>query len=210
MKIKTMLAILFAGIFSVSTFAATQYAKEQLPEFEKKLAEAKTPFQKFNAAVRIKVGFSEITSFEQIKTISEQVAKEYNITKREMIDNFVISAGLWWWHGKFWKEAADYAFKVDNPRKYYIASVYMNYPITDQERYNLIKEGFLKKYNFGNADKLLTAFNNLLATAESLDNEAETKATLQKLNRIYTPLLVNQKDKYEKLVAAIRLAIQAY
>ncbi|MBR4114965.1 MAG: hypothetical protein IKK40_03040, partial [Bacteroidales bacterium] len=71
-------------------------------------------------------------------------------------------------------------------------------------------EGFLKKYNFGNADKLLTAFNTLLTTAESLDNEAETKATLQKLNRIYTPLLVNQKDKYEKLVAAIRLAIQTY
>ena len=209
MKIKLLSAI-FAGLCSFALFADVQLNNEQAAEYLKKAKETQSSYLKFTRTRAARIGTMNVTSFAQVVDATNEVAKEVGFDNKQLIDEGAIVLGLWWWGGKFWKEAADYAFKVDNPRKYYIASVYMNYPITDQERYNLIKEGFLKKYNFGNADKLLTAFNNLLATAESLDNEAETKATLQKLNRIYTPLLVNQKDKYEKLVAAIRLAIQAY
>ena len=209
MKIKLLSAI-FAGHCSFALFADVQLNNEQAAEYLKKAKETQSSYLKFSYTRAARIGTMNITSFAQVIDANNEIAKEAGFDNKQLIDEGAIVLGLWWWGGKFWKEAADYAFKVDNPRKYYIASAYMNYPITDQERYNLIKEGFLKKYNFGNADKLLTAFNTLLTTAESLDNEAETKATLQKLNRIYTPLLVNQKDKYEKLVAAIRLAIQTY
>lgn len=211
MKIKTMLAILFAGIFSVSTFAATQYAKEQLPEFEKKLAEAKTPFQKFNAAVRIKVGFSEITSFEQIKTISEQVAKEYNITKREMIDNFVISVGLWWWDYQFRVEALKMAIQTKNKQQYYAVLVHekiVNTLISPAERFAIIKEG-LENKQF-DPKRIVHAVEKMCEIGEKIEKQDELKTTLQKLNRIYTPMLAKDKANYEKVVAYIRLALNAY
>lgn len=209
MKIKLLSAI-FAGLCSFALFADVQLNNEQAAEYLKKAKETQSSYLKFSYTRAARIGTMNITSFAQVIDANNEITKEAGFDNKQLIDEGAIVLGLWWWGGKFWKEAADYAFKVDNPRKYYIAFAYINYPITDQERYNLIKEGFLKKYNFGNADKLLTAFNTLLTTAESLNNEAETKATLQKLNRIYTPLLVNQKDKYEKLVAAIRLAIQTY
>ena len=211
MKIKTMLAILFAGIFSVSTFAATQYAKEQLPEFEKKLAEAKTPFQKFHAAVRIKVGFSEITSFERIKTISEQVAKEYNITNREMIDNFVISAGLWWWDYQFRVEALKMAIQTKNKQQYYAVLVHekiVNTLMSPAERFTIIKEG-LENKQF-DPKRIVHAVEKMCEIGEKIEKQDELKTTLQKLNRIYTPMLAKDKANYEKVVAYIRLALNAY
>ena len=211
MKIKTMLAILFAGIFSVSTFAATQYAKEQLPEFEKKLTEAKTPFQKFGAAVRIKVGFSEITSFEQIKTISEQVAKEYNITDRERIDNFVISAGLWWWDSQFRTEALKMAIQTKNKQQYYAVLVFekiVNTLISPTERFAIIKEG-LENKQF-KPERIVHAVEKMCEIGEKIEKQDELKTTLQKLNRIYTPMLAQDKANYEKVVAYIRLALNAY
>ena len=211
MKIKTMLAILFAGIFSVSTFAATQYAKEQLPEFEKKLAEAKTPFQKFGAAVRIKVGFSEITSFEQIKTISEQVAKEYNITDRERIDSFVISAGFWWWDFQFRTEALKMAIQTKNKQQYYAVLVFekiVNTLISPTERFAIIKEG-LENKQF-KPERIVPAVEKMCEIGEKIEKQDELKTTLQKLNRIYTPMLAKDKANYEKVVAYIRLALNAY
>ena len=211
MKIKTMLAILFAGIFSVSSFAATQYAKEQLPEFEKKLAEAKTPFQKFGAAVRIKVGFSEITSFEQIKTISEQVAKEYNITDRERIDSFVISAGLWWWDFQFRTEALKMAIQTKNKQQYYAVLVFekiVNTLMSPAERFAIIKEG-LENKQF-KPERIVHAIEKMCEIGEKIEKQDELKTTLQKLNRIYTPMLAKDKANYEKVVAYIRLALNAY
>lgn len=211
MKIKTMLAILFAGIFSVSTFAATQYAKEQLPEFEKKLAEAKTPFQKFGAAVRIKVGFSEITSFEQIKTISEQVAKEYNITDRERIDSFVISAGFWWWDFQFRTEALKMAIQTKNKQQYYAVLVFekiVNTLMSPAERFAIIKEG-LENKQF-KPERIVHAVEKMCEIGEKIEKQDELKTTLQKLNRIYTPMLAKDKANYEKVVAYIRLALNAY
>ena len=211
MKIKTMLAILFAGIFSVSTFAATQHAKEQLPEFEKKLAEAKTPSQKFNAAIRIKVGFSEITSFEQIKTISEQVAKEYNITDRERIDNFVISAGLWWWDFQFRTEALKMAIQTKNKQQYYAVLVFekiVNTLMSPAERFAIIKEG-LENKQF-DPKRIVHAVEKMCEIGEKIEKQDELKTTLQKLNRIYTPMLAKDKANYEKVVAYIRLALNAY
>ena len=211
MKIKTMLAILFAGIFSVSTFAATQYAKEQLPEFEKKLAEAKTPFQKFGAAVRIKVGFSEITSFEQIKTISEQVAKEYNITDRERIDSFVISAGFWWWDFQFRTEALKMAIQTKNKQQYYAVLVFekiVNTLMSPTERFAIIKEG-LENKQF-KPERIVHAIEKMCEIGEKIEKQDELKTTLQKLNRIYTPMLAKDKANYEKVVAYIRLALNAY
>ena len=211
MKIKTLLAILFAGIFSVSTFAATQYAKEQLPEFEKKLAEAKTPLQKFHAAVRIKVGFSEITSFEQIKTISEQVAKEYNITNRETIDSFVISAGLWWWDYQFRAEALKMAIQTKNKQQYYAVIVFekiVNTLMSPAERFAIIKEG-LENKQF-NPERIVRAVEKMCEIGEKIEKQDELKTTLQKLNRIYTPMLAKDKANYEKVVAYIRLALNAY
>ena len=211
MKIKTMLAILFAGIFSVSTFAATQYAKEQLPEFEKKLAEAKTPSQKFAAAIRIKVGFSEITSFEQIKTISEQVAKEYNITDRERIDSFVISAGLWWWDFQFRTEALKMAIQTKNKQQYYAVLVFekiVNTLMSPAERFAIIKEG-LENKQF-KPERIVHAVEKMCEIGEKIEKQDELKTTLQKLNRIYTPMLAKDKANYEKVVAYIRLALNAY
>jgi len=211
MKIKTMLAILFAGIFSVSTFAATQYAKEQLPEFEKKLAEAKTPFQKFGAAVRIKVGFSEITSFEQIKTISEQVAKEYNITDRERIDSFVISAGFWWWDFQFRTEALKMAIQTKNKKQYYAVLAFekiVNTLMSPAERFAIIKEG-LENKQF-KPERIVHAVEKMCEIGEKIEKQDELKTTLQKLNRIYTPMLAKDKANYEKVVAYIRLALNAY
>ena len=211
MKIKTMLAILFAGIFSVSSFAATQYAKEQLPEFEKKLAEAKTPFQKFGAAVRIKVGFSEITSFEQIKTISEQVAKEYNITDRERIDNFVISAGLWWWDSQVRTEALKMAIQTKNKQQYHAVLAFekiVNTLISPAERFAIIKEG-LENKQF-KPERIVHAVEKMCEIGEKIEKQDELKTTLQKLNRIYTPMLAKDKANYEKVVAYIRLALNAY
>lgn len=211
MKIKLFLAILFAAICTANSFAAVQLTKEKFSEFEKKLAEAKSATEKFNVAVLMKVGSSEITSFEQVKTIAEQVAKEYSIMDQKRIDNIVISTGIWWWGRQFRLEAIKMAVQKNNKHQYFAAVVFekeINTILSPAERFTIIKEG-LENKQF-KPEIIVRAIEKMCEIGEKIGKQSEIKESLQKLNRIYTPMLAKDKANYEKVVAYIRLALNAY
>ena len=102
-------------------------------------------------------------------------------------------------------------FQTKNKQQYYAVLVFekiVNTLISPTERFAIIKEG-LENKQF-KPERIVHAVEKMCEIGEKIEKQDELKTTLQKLNRIYTPMLAKDKANYEKVVAYIRLALNAY
>ena len=210
MKIKLLSAI-FAGLCSFALFADVQLSNEQAAEHLKTAKEAQSSYLKFSYTRAARIGTMNITSFAQVIDANNEIAKEAGFDNKQLIDEGAIVLGLWWWDSQFRTEALKMAIQTKNKQQYYAVLAFekiVNTLISPAERFAIIKEG-LENKQF-KSERIVHAVEKMCEIGEKIEKQDELKTTLQKLNRIYTPMLAKDKANYEKVVAYIRLALNAY
>lgn len=211
---KTILTIL-AAVVAAGAFAMTLDDKNHLAAAEKILSTYKAapyPQTVFLAlAERNVLTGAEPGSFtamvERIDAAAKQVAFESDDDRVKLYNNTVVGIALWRFGGKFVSEG--YAFAKDH-------GIHSPYFAINAQRLGMNEAdelaGYVEIFNHANRGDLWifksrnSRFTALLNTLP----ENEAKEILKKLNRVYSPKLVEDEDAFKPVVTMIRTMLETY
>ena len=211
---KTILAIL-AVLVTAGAFAMTPDDKNALAAAEKSLAaHTAAPYPQaafWSLAVRSILTGAEPVSFaamvERIDAAAAQISFKSDADRTRQYNSAVVTAALWRFSGKFIPEG--YAFAQER-------GIHEPYFAVHAKRLGMSEADELAGYVelFSRASRAdLWIFKNKSSRFGALLNtipEAEAKEILKKLNRAYSPRLVEDEEAFKPVVTMIRTMLETY
>ncbi len=212
-----MKKIFFAAALAITAIAGLHAQSADIAALETKLAATKPnnywELSKINIQIEAaKRGAPE--TFDGLQKLIELGAEKVTYINEEhknnLVKNLTSVLARWWYKEAFIKDGYAYAKANTDINRWgvdYIVYYNPKLGIPDAERYQLTKQVLIgRKMRHNDAMKAVTQFMEL---APFMD-EAEVKADLKKLNRLYSPLLIEDKTAWEPVVAMIRTALETY
>ena len=195
-------------------FALSQDDAKTLTEAEAVLANAAAPYtpEQFHAlAMREILTGDDPATFavmqERIAKAASQVAFKSDDERAELVRGVTISASLWKFGGRFVEEGYAYAKSagVSDP---YFALHAQKLGMSEADELAGYIELFSRAYE---ADVwIFRSRSNRFAALLSTLPEEEARTILKRLNRVYSPRLVENDELYRPVVTAIRTMLETY
>ena len=205
-------------------FAATPYLTDvQVKDYQVKINKAMAEQRYVSAAtgeVHVLLGTTteDISTFDKVKVLVEPIIQKYSKiapSKSSLIRKYVYfnSCNIsHWWYGSYDRSIFNAfiemgAYKIG-------ASAIINFcnseksPLTTEEKYNALYK-YLTLKDLTPSIDVMKATDAFIAHCAYVD-EAKAKKDLKTINRVISPRLISDKEKWEPIVAKIRTALETY
>lgn len=205
---KKLIAVLLAAVVAAPSFAAAYYNEAKIKSLQEKLAAVKEPSRKANLEARIAVLSMDNPTFETVLKTTETIYAKYNRPKREghvRVCGFAI-----WPYAKFAPDAYKLAVsdKLHHVAWKLVVRFQSQLGFSDQTAFDILANDILE-HRVAQPGAVKQIVARMLVIAPNCD-PAKVKTALNKLNRLLSPRLLEDKAKWEPAVAMIRTALETY
>ena len=195
-------------------FALSTEDTKKLAAAEESLAKASAPYtsdQFHDLAIREILSGTEPATFsvvqERIAKAASQVTFKDDADRTQRVNNMTISASLWLFSGRFGTDGYAYAKAAGVSDPYFVLHA-QKLGMSEADELAGYIELFSRAYE---ADVwIFRSRINRFATLLSTLPEEEARTILKRLNRIYSPRLVENDELYRPVVTAIRTMLETY
>lgn len=218
-KTISLLCLLIIGV-GASAAPYLNDKEERVKEYTAKKNEALAQKNYASAAyydIHLLLGTTteDISTYEKAEALCKPVIAKYvqfDKSNEQHITNQAYRHGLiscmFWWYKNRDIELYNAALKHDI--KVIIVEFYasQNSPLSSEVKYTGLYN-YLSSHNLSHSATTILAVDAFIAECATVD-EAKAKKDLMILNRIISPKLANDKEKWEPIVAKIRIALETY
>lgn len=203
------IGLLMATFFTVSAAPTA----ERIANLKKEMADQKQPaWKRFSAAAEVYLFSGENpapTSYKELKAKLLEIGKNYGASETAIASKVYQQVAFNFQNFKYeaWTEIKS---SNDHFWKMYYATYWTTDKITDAERFDALSEALPKMPKSVNTVYFSAGVDKLLSICPTMEDEAKVKSTLKRLNRNFTPRLLDNKSKWEPIVAKIRTTLETY
>lgn len=204
-----------AVMLAASAFALSPDDKNVLAVAEKQLASytaAPYPSSVFaSLANRLILTGEELAGFQEMVSRIDKAAAQVTFkspeTRQEQYNGLVVTSAIWRFNGRFIVDG--YKFAQEN-------AVHDPYFVLHAQKLGISEAdelaGYIELFNRVNKSDLWIFKTKNARFTKLLNNlpEADAKAILKKLNRLYSPKLVEDKAAFEPVVIMLRTMLETY
>ena len=203
----TAALILTGGLLTATAAELPDVVKNRLASVQEKLEKTKTGTQNY---AELSARYAALSAYPETFDEFVKIATDaYNKAGGDpaKLPDIISLAALWDTNEKYLADGYAYAKKngVDLPHyALYAAKLGMS----EEEEFEGLKKIFFKANDWDSW--IFKQKMQRFATLLSAKPEAEAKALLKKINRIITPKLSTDKERWEPVVATIRTMLETY